>query len=218
MTLREAMKRYINEYKSELSPSTADRYQVYADCRFKKYLDKTHGEIPWQKMIDDELKLVSPKTVYNGWGLVRPALKFVGYPVPSVKLAAVPVTEIPFLQPEEIKPFCISVKGRSYEIAALLELHGLRLSEMKGLDWKDIDLNLGVINVRGAYVKGPDGYVDKETNKNKTSTRPVPIMIPQLPLHSQPWVLESEVGLLLSSPTFCSSHVIKSYDLSEPQA
>ena len=31
-----------------------------------------------------------------------------------------------------------------------------------------------------AFVKGVDGYVDKKTNKNKTSTRPVPIMIPQL--------------------------------------
>ena len=180
MTLREAIKRYINEYKTELSPSTADRYQVYSKCRFKKYLDKPLGEIPWQKMIDDEAKVASPKTVYNGWGLVRPSLKFVGYPVPTVKLPPVPVTEIPFLQPEEIKPFCAAVKGRNYEIAALIELHGLRLSEMKGLTWDDIDLDKGVINVRGAYVKGPDGYVDKNTNKNRTSTRPVPIMIPQL--------------------------------------
>ena len=51
---------------------------------------------------------------------------------------------------------------------------------MKALTWDDIDLQNKVIHVRGAYVKGPDGYVDKQTNKNKTSTRPVPIMIPQL--------------------------------------
>lgn len=180
ITLREAMKKYINEYKDELSPSTYDRYLEYTKCRFKKYLDIPIGEIKWQKMIDDELKKASEKTVYNGWGLVRPALKFVGYPVPNVKLAQVPVSDIPFLQPEEIKPFCEAVKGRNYEIAALLELHGLRLSEMKGLDWKDIDLKKKTIYVRGAYVKGVDGYVDKKTNKNKTSTRPVPIMIPQL--------------------------------------
>ena len=180
MTLREVEKKYINEFKEELSPSTADRYLAYTKCRFKKYLDMPLEEISWQRMIDDETKVASPKSVYNGWGLVRPALKFVGYPVPQVKLPSVPVSEIAFLQPEEIKPFCAAVKGRNYEIAALIELHGLRLSEMKGLTWDDIDLDKGVINVRGAYVKGPDGYVDKNTNKNRTSTRPVPIMIPQL--------------------------------------
>ena len=179
-TLREAMTKYISTYQKTLSPSTADRYTVYSKCRFKDYLDKPLGEINWQQMIDEELEEVSEKTVYNAWGLVRPALKHIGYPVPNVRLAPVPVKEIAFLQPEEIRPFCESVKGRSYEIAALLELHGLRLSEMKALTWKDIDLKHKVINVRGAYVRGPDGFVDKKTNKNKTSTRPVPIMIPQL--------------------------------------
>ena len=180
LTLREAMKKYTNAYKKELSPSTYDRYLAYIKCRFKDYIDTPLGEIKWQRMIDEELEDVSEKTVYNAWGLVRPSLKYVGYPVPDIKLAAVPVSDTAFLQPEEIKPFCQAVKGRPYEIAALLELHGLRLSEMKGLTWKDIDLKKKVIHVRGAYVKGVDGFVDKDTNKNRTSTRPVPIMIPQL--------------------------------------
>lgn len=180
ITLREAMKRYVRNYKDSLSPSTYDRYLNYIDHRFINYVDRPLGEIKWQRMIDDELKVSSEKTVYNAWGLVRPSLKFVGYPVPDIKLAAIPIKEIPFLQPEEIKPFCAAIKGKSYEIAALLELHGLRLSEMKGLVWNDIDLDRNVIYVHGAYVKGVDGYVDKETNKNKTSTRYVPIMIPQL--------------------------------------
>ena len=179
-TLKQAEEKYIEKYKSSLSPSTLKGYMQYKDCRFKDYQNMKLGEIPWQRMINEELENVSEKSVYNAWGLVRPALKNIGFPVPDVHLASVPVKEIPFLQPEEIKPFCDAVKGRSYEIPALIELHGLRLSEMKALDWKDIDLTRGVINVRGAYVKGPDGYVDKKTNKNKTSTRPVPIMIPQL--------------------------------------
>ena len=180
ITLREAEKKYIEKYRKTLSPSTADRYDVYARCRFVDYLDKPLSEIRWQQMIDDELKKVSEKTVRNGWGLVSPSLKLVGYPVPNVKLAAVPVNETAFLKPDEIRNFCKTIKGRPYEIAALLMLHGLRLSEMKALTWDDIDLKNNVIHVRGAYVKGSDGYVDKKTNKNKTSTRHVPIMIPQL--------------------------------------
>ena len=180
VTLREAMERYIAASKATLSPSTIDRYLNYKDGRFKNYLDMPVGDIVWQKMIDDELKDAGEKTVKNAWALVRPSLKHIGYPVPEVRLASVPVKEIAFLQPEEIKPFCEAVKGRSYEIVMLLGLHGLRLSEAKALTWKDIDLKKKVIHVRGAYVKGADGWVDKPTNKNKTSTRYVPIMIPQL--------------------------------------
>jgi len=198
MTLREAQTKYCEAYKDELSPSTYDRYLTYIGCRFKRYADMKLGDIRWQKMIDDELKLVSEKSVYNGWGLVRPALKYVGYPVPDVKLASVPVSDTAFLQPEEIRPFCEAVKGRSYEIAALIELHGLRLSEMKGLTWEDIDLKRNVINVRGAYVKGSDGYVDKKTNKNRTSTRPVPIMIPQLTAALKAAPKESRTGRVVT--------------------
>ena len=179
-TLRTALAKYIEKRKATISPSTYDRYLQMKDGRFKDYLDMPLGKIPFQKMIDDELTVASEKTVRNAWGLVRPALKNAGFPVPDVKLAAVPVKEIAFLQPEEIKPFCKAVKGRSYEIAALLGLHGLRMSEVKGLTWDNIDLKHSIIKVRGAYVKGHDGFVDKETNKNASSTRTVPIMIPQL--------------------------------------
>lgn len=179
-TLRTALTKYIEKRKATISPSTYDRYLQMKDGRFKAYLDMPLGKIPFQKMIDEELEVASEKTVRNAWGLVRPALKNTGFPVPDVKLAAVPVKEIAFLQPEEIKPFCKAVKGRSYEIAALLGLHGLRMSEVKGLTWDNIDLKRSIIKVRGAYVKGHDGFVDKETNKNATSTRTVPIMIPQL--------------------------------------
>ena len=180
LTLREVMTLYINEYQKQLSPPTVKAYLSYKEHRFKGYTDKPLGSIKWQDMIDAELKEVSEKTVKNAWGLVRPSLKFVGFPTPDVKLAQVPVKELPFLLPDEIKPFCKALKGRPYEIAALLELHGLRLSEMKALTWDDIDLKHKVIYVRGAYVNSVDGYVDKDTNKNQTSTRPVPIMIPQL--------------------------------------
>lgn len=180
ITLRRAMENYIEEYRATLSPSTVDRYLQIKDGRFLNYLDKPLGSIKFQKMIDDELKKVGPKTVRNAWGLVRPSLKFADFPVPDVNLAQVPVNEIAFLQPEEIKPFCEAVKGHPYEIAALIELHGLRCSEMRALDWKNIDLKNGIINVHGALVKGSDGFVEKKTNKNTTSTRPVPIMIPQL--------------------------------------
>ena len=180
ITLREAQEKYILHHKAVLSPSTFRAYDIYKDKRFPKYQNKLLSEIDWQQMINDELEAKSEKTVKNAWALVHAALKYIGYPVPAVKLASVPVKEIPFLQPEEILPFCEAVKGRPYEIAALLELHGLRLSEARGLTWDKVDLKRNNITVQGATVRGENGDVDKAANKNKASSRVVPIMIPQL--------------------------------------
>ena len=180
MTLREAVNQYIDSRKATLSPTTIRGYTLDLKHRFPKYMDKKIAAIKWQTMIDDELKNKSEKTVKNAWGLIRSSLSALDYPIPEVSLAKVPVNEIAFLQPEEIKPFCEALKGKSYEIPALLELHGLRLSEVLGLDWKNVDCKKWIITVNGARVRSLDGMVDKATNKNETSTRKVPIVIPQL--------------------------------------
>lgn len=180
MTLREVQKRYVEKYKAVLSPSTVRSYKIYYQKRFPNYQEKKLPDIDWQEMINTELDDVSQKTIRNAWSLVCASLKDVKYPVPSVKLAAVPVNEIPFLQPEEILPFCEAVKGRTYEIPCLLMLHGLRLSEMRGLNWENVDLINNTITIKESLVRGDDGNVSKNTNKNKSSSRTVPLMIPQL--------------------------------------
>ena len=179
-TLQDVLDKYIRANKATLSPSTHRSYTIYARTRFEGYRDKRLAEIPWQEMVDDELDVASGKTVKNAWALVAPALRRIGYPVPNVRLSQVPVADVHFLQPEEIAPFCAAVKGRSCEIPALLALNGLRVSEIRGLDWKNVNLVTDTILVRGAIVKGVEGDVEKKTNKNAASTRTVPILIPQL--------------------------------------
>ena len=179
-TLQEAMDKYLLKRGKTLSPSTLRSYTSYSKNRFPDYRSKKLSEIKWQKMIDDELALVSEKTVKNAWAFVKPALELSDYPVPKINLAQPVVPDLVFLQPEEIKPFCKALAGRSYEIPALLALHGMRLSEIRGLEWKNVDLNKNVIFVHGATVRGPNGDTDKKTNKNEDSSRYVPIMIPQL--------------------------------------
>ena len=159
MTLREVQERYVEKYKTALSPSTARSYTIYYKKRFPDYQNKKLPDITWQEMINKELEDLSQKTVKNAWSLVSAALKDVKYPMPEVKLAAVPVSEIAFLQPEEIIPFCEAVKGRTYEIPCLLMLHGLRLSEMRGLDWKNVDLINNTITIKESLVRGEDGNV-----------------------------------------------------------
>ena len=179
-TLKEVQEEYLKKNRPVLSPATQRSYESYIKNRWPGYRDKCLKDIKWQEMINAELGKVAEKTVKNAWGLVTPALTAAGYPVPRVKLAKVPVKELSFLQPDEIVKFVDTAKDKRYEVAALLMLHGLRLSEVKGLRWKDVDLKRGVLTVRGAEVRGPAGMVRKDTNKNETSTRAVPVLIPRL--------------------------------------
>lgn len=180
ITLQEAMDKYIAKRRNTLSPATVRQYMSYARSRFPNYRCQKLSKIRWQQMIDEELETASPKTVKNAWSLVSSSLELVGFSKPKVTLAQVPVPDLNFLQPEEIKRFCADVKGRSYEIPALLALNGLRMSELRGLTWDNVDIPNKTMFVHGARVRGPDGEVDKATNKNATSSRYVPILIPQL--------------------------------------
>lgn len=180
MTLRECQERYIEEHRAVLSPSTVRSYEIYARRRWADYQGCTVDRLDFQRIINEELLVVSEKTVRNAWGLVHASLLNAGLPSPRVKLAKVPVNEIPFLQPEEIPRFIEAVRGRPYEIPALLELHGLRLSEVRGLKWKNVDLKSGLIRINGSLVRGPEGKVEKKTNKTTGSVRTIPILIPAL--------------------------------------
>jgi len=183
LTLAELIQRYVDKYESVLSPATTRGYMSIKKNRFPNYMSKPVKDIrDWQTMINEELKTKSEKTVANGWGAITAALGDAGIPVPDVKLADVPEQDLAFLEPEEIPLFLEAARGDPCEIEMLLELHGLRESEaMYVVQNNMIDVKHNVINVRGAIVPNKDNkYVEKKTNKTKSSTRSVPIMIPRL--------------------------------------
>ena len=181
-TLGELMQSYLDKHETVLSPSTVRGWTSYREHRFTAYQQTAVKDIrDWQAVINAEAEEVSPKTVKCAWGFLTKAMRAEGIEPPRVRLPQVPVKEIPFLQPDEIKPFLAAIEGNIAERAALLELHGLRRSEVLGLDWKDVDLKKDLLHIRGATVQNKDGaFVKKETNKNKSSTRTIPIMIPRL--------------------------------------
>lgn len=181
-TLNDIITAYITKYEKVLSPATIRGYESSRKNRFKDYTDKPISKIDWQQMINEELAIKSEHTVKNGWGLVTVSMEDAKLPVPSVKLAQVPVNELPFLDTKELKKFLKAAEGDKAEIEMLLELHGLRESEcMYVVRNNGIDLKHNVINIKGAYVPDKNHkYVEKKTNKTKKSTRTMPIMIPRL--------------------------------------
>lgn len=181
-TLGAVLDAYVAKYEAVLSPSTIRGYETIRKNRFQAVMDDPVDQIDYQQAISDDLRLAGPKTIKNAWGLVGAALKDAGHPVPSVKLPPVPPREIPFLQPEEVGPFLAAAEGDGAELVILLLLHGLRISEAEAvIRSRSVDVRAEKIMVRGAVV--PDRnhrYIEKQTNKNRTSTRTVDVMIPRL--------------------------------------
>jgi len=182
-TLGAVVDEYIDLREQVLSPATVKAYRSYRANRFQRYMDRrisTLDRRTLQRMVSEEATQVSPKTVKNAWGLLTAALQEYGVDTDGINLPTVPAAVRPWLTAEEILMFCKVVKGEPCEIPALLALCSLRRSEIAGLTWDDIDLVREIIHVRRSVVVGETGLVEKKTNKTKSSTRDVPILIPQL--------------------------------------
>lgn len=180
MTVDDAMRKYI-ESRELLSPSTLRGYEAIRRTRFQAIRDKDISAVDWQKAINAEAKTCSPKTLKNAWGLLSSALKQAGVDAGNVTLSAVASDEQPWLDYEQIKTFRAAVAGEPCELGALLALHSLRRSEIYALTAANVDLNKGLLYVRGAAVLNAAGELtQKDTNKNDTSRRTVPIMMPRL--------------------------------------
>lgn len=180
-TLGAVIDNFIKDNDQVLSPSTVNAYNSYRNSRFKDYMDEELDQINFQRMINNECKLVAPKTVHNAFRLVTGALRHAGLEIPKVNLPKKPKADRPWLDYEQIELFLNAIRGKPYELGALLALHGLRRSELLHLTADNIDLEKGIIHVRGASVVGEKNkLVDKDTNKNTTSTRDVHIVIPRL--------------------------------------
>ena len=181
MTLGKAIDKYIKDNDAVLSPSTINSYKSYRRTRFLGYLDRDLGTINYQRMINEESKKVAAKTVHNAWRLCTAAMHHVGMELPQVNLPRKVKTDRPWLDYEQIQTFTSALRGKPYELGALLALNGLRRSELLHLTADDVDTDKGIIHVRGAAVIGLNNKLtDKQTNKNKTSTRDVHIVIPRL--------------------------------------
>lgn len=178
-TLREVIEQYIAARENVKSPETIRGYYGILRNRFKPYMGRDIRQIPYQRMINEEAKTVSAKTLFNAWNLAAAAIEEAGRERPKVSLPDRQKKEHVYLTYDQITVFVDAIRGADVEIPALLALHSLRRSEICALDWRQ--LRGQEITVAGALVYDKDGKkVRKETNKNQTSRRTVPIMIPRL--------------------------------------
>ena len=181
-TINALMTDYIDHIRGTASPATIRGYATIRDHRFTSISDKSADKIKnWQSVIDTEASLVSAKTLKNAWGFLCTAMRHAGITPPEVRLPQMLAPDKQWLEPDDVLRFVELVHGQSFEIPALLALHGLRRSEIFAMTYNKIDLAANTITIHGAAVLGEENaLVYKLTNKNSSSRRVIPIMIPAL--------------------------------------
>lgn len=180
LTLSAAIDNYISSREAVLSPSTLRGYRTIQRTRFKPYMTQQLDRINWQKAVNAEAKVCSPKTLKNAFGFLHAVAAENGLEI-AATLPAVPKHQKQWLTPEQLPGFVEAVRGTPVEIPALLALHSLRRSEIFGLRWENVDLQNRRLTVHGSVVCNAEGEtVFKEQNKTSGSSRTVPILIPAL--------------------------------------
>ena len=178
ITLKQACLNYIDAKRNILSPSSIYGYERVLSSRFQSYMKKDIHSINYQMMLNKESALISPKTIRTNWAFISSVLKFHNVVVPDVGLPPLVRKDLPWLDAEQIKVFVNAIEGEPCELGALLGLHSLRRSEILSITPSKV--YDGFIHVEGSTVRSSNGLVSKETNKNSTSRRAVPIMMPRL--------------------------------------
>lgn len=181
MTWREAIDLFLNNSENVLSPSTLKTYGSTARNHFQDIMDlNLDDDINWQIEINKDAGKCAAKTVQNNWGMITTVMTFYKLPKPDVRLPQVVEREMPFLDIDQIKILMNTVENTPIEPVVLLALNGLRRSELLALKKSDIDFENHNMHVQGAIVASDNGFVEKKTNKNRSSNRIVPILIPRL--------------------------------------
>ena len=181
-TLYDAASLWIEENKNRLSPATVRGYVTAKENGFQSLMRMRCSSITDRHIaqaVNVECRNFSAKTVKNRWGFISQVLTWATGKEYQAKMPQVVRPDIDFLDQEQLDIFMDYIKGRKEEILSLLALSSLRRSEIAALDWSNIDLKHRWIHVRGAVVPDENHkMVKKETNKNSTSRRDVPIIDP----------------------------------------
>lgn len=144
LTVGKAMDKYIEEKTGVLSPSTIRGYKsvrrnYFQDIMDTNISDLTQGDI--QLAVSNEaLKGKSPKTIRNAHGLLNSVLEeFRPNFVVHTHLPEKQKAELRIFTEEEMQKVWQAAKGNKYELPILLaSWMGLRMSEIRGLKFKDV--------------------------------------------------------------------------------
>lgn len=180
ITLSRATEEFINTRANVLEPTTLRNYRQIAQYCFRDIANRkltTLKPIDIQKSINLESARISPKYLKNAYALLKAVLKMfeVEINLSSIKLPKIIKKEKPLPSFEEV--FNI-VKGTNCELPVLLSAWlSLRIGEVIGLQYQDIDEANMKIKIRRTIIYTENGYQVRDHCKTEKSIRT--IQLPQ---------------------------------------
>ena len=113
---------------------------------------------------------LAPKTINNHLMVLGKCLKIAQEwleleRIPKISKLKAPPSEFDFLSHQECDLLLSNMEGVWREIALTASKTGLRLGELKGFRWPDVDWNNGTINVRHSWCARKKGLVAPKSNK-----------------------------------------------------
>ena len=163
VTFTEYAKTWLASQKTEIRPRT---YEVY-EIAVRLHLDPVIGDMKLSDIDEDDVLRVIARMKANGkkpWtirSVLTPLGRILGHATRKGKIASNPMQrlergerpkiergEMRILSREDIGKLLAGSPERYRTILATAVLTGMRLSELLGLQWQDVDFNAGVIRVR----------------------------------------------------------------------
>lgn len=178
ITLAKAFANYIETRSNVIEPTTVRNYEQIADHCFQCIMDTKLNSLTVldiQSAVNQESKRVSPKYVKNAYGLLKSVLKMheIYLNLDSIKLPKLQQKE------RELPPFdqiFAVVKGTDSELPVLLAAWlSLRIGEVIGLQFRDVDVEHHRIYVRRTIIMTNHGYEVRNGCKTEKSTRDIHI-------------------------------------------
>jgi len=183
MTLREAVRSYIETSRSVLSPSTIAGYEVNTKYGFQDIMDTKLSDIDnilLKEAVGREInrpkesqpsKTISVKTLINEYGLIEAAIHFYAKEInTSVKLPQKKVKFRDLPSPEDIFN---AVKGTNVELPVMLAMWlSFTMSEVRGLTKSNsISTDGNFILIKGVKLTVNGKHIYREQAKNPKRNR-----------------------------------------------
>jgi len=185
---KEYAKKWLTVYCENLSPTTKDGYRksvlVYADSHIGDAIISKILPIHIQEMMNSFAKTHAVKTCKNMLGDIKGVFRFAidnklikSNPCEKIKL---PISyeeyQYYIYTEEQFNQLLDAATDTEHMIPILLAgLCGMRLSEVMGLTWNDIDFEKHTVDIRKANVFVGSQVIERNKTKTKKSTRKIVI-------------------------------------------
>lgn len=215
ITVEEAVRGYIEHNRPTLSPSTLRGYLAELKRMSPIY------EIRIRKITTSDIQgfitylcdmNYAPKTVKNTYGTLISSLRF--YDIDKtfkVKLPEIPPNDDEAPESEAVMLLFQEASPNLKKAIMFAAFHSLRRSEICALKYKD--LNGNVLYVHSSIVRGPDGWVHKQTPKTKKSARFIKLRDYELSLIGTGAPEEYIVPIKPSTINSCFAYLREKYGL-----